>query len=205
MAGVLPPKLQVYGQLKFLTFQCLCIQILNTILHILAHFVKPLRSLRDLVFTCFASPVGSVVVYSFWAVWHLFGRESILPARLDPFYPTWLNHTTHTLCVPINFLLALSLHHKYTKNGTLLTLSYMVVYVAFLYLIKAQTGLFVYGYLNEMGDNERIVYFAGTGIFICTLYKLGQLVTYAIHGCSSKSKQPSYSTKSAVSKKQKQK
>lgn len=167
---------------KFLTIQCLIIQIVSAVLHVVAHFVRPLRGLRDLVFTGLAYPVGSIVVYTFWLVWFTMGRESIFPAKLDDFYPSWLNHTTHTVVVPINLLLAVVINHKYIKNGALVTLLYMLSYTIFLHVIKAQTGHFVYGYLNELNDTQRMIYFACTGVFAYLMYKSGSFVRCYAHG-----------------------
>lgn len=203
MRAIVPVQLNVYGQLKFLTYQCLLIQILSTVLHILAHFVPPLRRLRDLVFTTLAYPVGSIVVYTFWAVWLLLGRELILPEKMDKFFPLWLNHSTHTIIAPINIALSVLLHHKYTKKGVLVTLIYTGLYTAFLHLIKAQTGLFVYGYLNQFSETERAIYFASTGIFTYLMYKSGQLLTYAVHGDAATEKRVAPAVKPKQKPKQK--
>lgn len=206
MKTIVPPQLNVYGQLKFLTYQCLLIQILSTILHILAHFIKPLRPLRDLIFTTLAYPVGSIVVYTFWAVWFALGRELILPAKMDQFYPPWLNHSTHTIIAPINIIMSLLINHKYIKFGLLITLVYSGLYTAFLHLIKAQTGLFVYGYLNEFNETQRMVYFALTGVFAYMMYKSGHLLTCTFHGAAEKKTSSSGGASSKQSsKKQKQK
>lgn len=197
MKNVIPPKLQRYGQLMFLTYQCLLIQVLNALLHVVAHFVKPLRGLRDLVFSALAYPIGSLVVYTFWAVWFLVGRDKIFPKALDSFYPLWLNHTTHTIIVPINLLLAFAISHKYVRNGFLLTLAHSFGYTIFLHVVKAQSGMFVYGYLDELGDIERLIYFAITGLFTYAMYKSGQLATHVMHGSGKQAQSPS--------KKQKQK
>lgn len=182
MQAIVPPELNVYGQLKFLTYQCLWIQILSTTLHILAHFIRPLKGLRDLVFTTLAFPVGSLVVSTFWVVWIFMGRELILPSKMDPFYPPWLNHSTHSIILPINMIMSILLHHKYTRNAFFVTLLYTGLYTAFLHVIKAQTGVFVYGYLNQFSETERAIYFAFTGLIAYLMYKLGQLLTYAVHG-----------------------
>uniref|UniRef100_A0A6G1SLJ7 Androgen-induced gene 1 protein n=1 Tax=Aceria tosichella TaxID=561515 RepID=A0A6G1SLJ7_9ACAR len=201
---MIPKQLQVYGIFKFLTIQCLIIQLVSAILHVLAHFIRPLRGLRDLVFTALAFPVGSIVVYTFWLVWHTMGRESIFPAKLDAFYPVWLNHATHSIIAPINILLALTINHRYYKNAVLVTLIYMLSYTIFLHVIKAQTGLFVYGYLNEINDTQRLVYFAATGLFVYLMYKFGQLLRYIAHGSGGSSRSQQTSTPTKKSKGQKQ-
>lgn len=147
----------------------------------LAHFISPLRKPRDLVFTCLAYPIGSVVVYSFWGVWHTMGRELIFPAALSQYYPDWLNHATHTLIVPFNIILSIIMYHKYSRNGVLLTLAHSGLYAGFLYYFKNKTGYFVYKYLDTMGEAERLVYFAATGVFAYVMYKSGQFLTSLFH------------------------
>ena len=189
MKKVLPPQLNVYGQFKFLTYQCLLIQTFSTALHVLAHFIKPLRRFRDLFFTALAFPIGSIVVYTFWIIWFMLGREQIFPAKLDPFYPPWLNHITHTIIAPINIFSAILMYHKYTRRAFIITITYLGLYVVLLHVIKAQTGLFVYGYLNSFDNTQRMIYFAGTGVFTYVSYKSGQLLTSLVHG-SGGEKQP---------------
>lgn len=74
------------------------------------------------------------------------------------------------------------IHHKYYKNGALVTMLYSSLYTVFLHYIKNDTGYFVYGYLEKFDDTTRLMYFVGTGIFTYTMYKMGQFLTYAIHG-----------------------
>lgn len=203
MAKITPAPLHKYGHLKYLTYQCLLIQFFSAILHVLAHFLRFLEKPRDLVFTTLAYPVGSTVVYSFWAVWHLQGREFILPAEASKYYPDWLNHASHTVIVPINFLLLILVNHKYRESAVLLTLLYTGCYTAWLHYIKFESGFYVYKYLESMDNNQRIAYFAATGIFTHILYKSGQFISNIFHGSDgAKSVSPS---KKQTSKKQKQK
>lgn len=182
---IVPKELRILGHFKFLTFQCLLIQLLNAILHVGAHFMSFLKKPRDFVFTSLAYPIGSIVVYSFWVVWHLLGRELIFPAALEEFYPSWLNHVTHTIIAPLNILMAILICHKYTTS--LWTVLYLVFYTILLHYIKFKTGMFVYRYLEEMDEVARIVYFAGSGVLAYLIYKSGQLLTNVVHGKAAQS------------------
>lgn len=175
------PELKKYGSLKFLTYQCLLIQLMSSILHVGAHFFKSLQGPRDLLFSTLAYPVGSIVVYSFWGVWHLMGRELIFPVQLGAIYPDWLNHATHTVIAPLNIILLILVNHKFTKNGVLISVGFMLYYTALLHYIKYESGLFVYKYLDKMNDIERVIYFALTALAILLLYKSGQLITNLVH------------------------
>lgn len=166
---------------KFLTFHCLCWQSLNAVLHLSAHYIKPVRPVRDIVFTTLASPLGYIVVLTFWGVWHLLGRELIFPEAISKFYPDWLNHTTHTLPIPVNLLFQLLCNHKFTKNCSIITLGYMLSYTVFLYHIKGITGNFVYRYMDTMSDIEAYIYFAGSGLFAYLCYKIGHYLNGYLH------------------------
>ena len=169
-------------------------------MHVLAHFIRPLRGLRDLVFTALAQPVGSIVVYTFWFVWFVMGRELIFPVKLDAHYPLWLNHTTHTLIVPINLLLAIACNHRYFKKGAILTLLYMVGYTVFLHFVWFQTGFFIYEYLHELDLVKRSLYFVATGLLALAMYKLGQVVGYLVHGAAGGKSTPSRKSKAGKAK-----
>lgn len=176
-----PSKLRVFGQLKYLTFQCLLIQLLNAILHVLGHFSSSLRKPRDLVFTTLAYPVGSIVVYSFWAVWFLMGREVIFPIVLSQYFADWMNHVMHTIIAPINIMSAVLVNHKYTRNGFMITLVFFITYLSLLFYIRNYAGQFVYKYLDTLADGELVVYFAFTALMAYMLYKSGQLITSLFH------------------------
>lgn len=175
------PELKKYGALKYLTYQCLLIQLTNSILHVGAYFFKSLRGPRDLVFSALAYPIGSIVVYSFWSVWHLMGRELIFPVQVEQVYPNWLNHATHTIIAPLNIILAILVNHKYTKHGLTISVGFMICYTAWLHYIKYDSGLFVYKYLDKMNNIERVIYFVSTAVANFVLYKSGQMLTNLVH------------------------
>lgn len=181
MHELMPAPLRIFGHLKFLTYQCLLIQVLNAFLHVAACFSRAFVKPRDYIFSTLAYPVGSVVVYTFWAVWHLMGRELIFPVALSQYYPDWLNHTTHTIIVPLNMILAIVVNHKYSKGAASLTLLYFGCYVLFLNYIKAKTGYSVYMYLDAMDSVQLIIYYLGTGLFAYIMYKTGQYITNYVH------------------------
>lgn len=178
---MLPPKLRIYGHWKFLTYHCLCWQLTSAVLHLLAHYIKPLRPVRDVVFTTLANPLSYIVVLTFWGVWHILGRELIFPQAVSKFYPDWLNHTTHTIPILVNIILQLLCNHKFTKNCSIITLGYMLSYAVFLYYIKGTTGHYVYRYLDTMSDLEVYIYFAVSGFFAFVCYKMGQVLNSYLH------------------------
>lgn len=178
---MVPDSVKAYGPPRFLTYQCLIVQLLSSFLHVGAHFSRSLEKPRDYLFTCLAFPLGSLVVTTFWAVWHLLGRELIFPLALSQFYPDWLNHSTHSIILPINLLLILLVNHKYNSKGGLFTIVYFAGYTVLIHIIKADTGHWVYKYLEVMNEVERAIYFCATGLAVYLLFKVGQLLNKFVH------------------------
>lgn len=181
MNKVIDPRLQPYGLWKFLTYHSLILQFVSACLHIVAPWYSKLKSFRDLIFTSLAYPVGSIVEYSFWVVWWTQGRNLIYPKSLEPYYPVWLNHTTHTIIIPISVAQAYLTLHFHKTRGYLLTFSYTLLYYAYVLYIRSRTGIFVYPFLNEMGTTSIILYSAS--ILFCTaaVYETGFFMTRLFH------------------------
>lgn len=190
--------IKTYGSLKYLTYHCLLFQFANCLLHVAA-FIAPrvFEKPRDIVFTCFAYPLSIIVVSTFWSVWHLVGREYIFPVAISEYYPTWLNHVTHTVIGPLNLLMAILVKHSYSKRGQIYSMLYYIFYISLLHYIKMDTGKFVYQYLDKMSNIVRPFYFMLTAIIVILFYESGKLLTEKFH------KQTSDVT-SKKSKKQKQ-
>lgn len=178
---IFEPVLLPFGLWKFLTYHSLIMQFLSSVLHLIA-FVNPkTRMLRDIVFTCFAYPIGSVVVYSFWTVWWTQGREMIFPKWIESIYPGWLNHTTHSILLPVNLAQVYLTVHKYIRRGSLLPFGFLLVYCLLLTYIRYKSGVFVYPYMNQMSFLPMVVYF-GTVLFcVVALYESGYFLTGVFH------------------------
>lgn len=152
-----------------------------------SHFVPRLRRQKDLFFTTIAFPVGMLVVTSFWAIWVVAGREYILPASLDPFYPPWLNHVTHTIIAPINLIELVAERHQYANDKSSLRWisSYILSYTSYLLYIRFHTGRFVYPFLNKMDAVPAGAFITGMAVFALVYYKSGRLIHDFVHGVKS--------------------
>lgn len=187
---------RIYGKWRFLTYNCLVMQFVAYSLCVASHYVPRLRKPRDYFFTTFAFPVGLIVVTSFWAVFHIAGREYIFPAALEEFYPPWLNHITHTVIAPINLLELVVVKHQYStdRKSIVPLIGYLASYTSFLLYIKFKTDRFVYPFLNEMSAVPVGAFFIATGVFALFCYKSGKFIHELIHG-SSKCKSVSKTSK----------
>lgn len=181
------PYVRVYGRWRFLTYNCLIMQFVAYSLCLSSHFVPRLRRPRDFFFTTFALPIGMLVVISFWSIWFVAGREYIFPASLEPFYPPWLNHITHTIIAPINLVELISIRKQYSTDKRSLTAlaGYTLSYTSFLLYIRWQTGRFVYPFLNKMSAVPVGAFMTGMVVFVICAYKSGKLLHDLVHGISS--------------------
>lgn len=156
-------------------------QFVSSLLHLVAFASPKTRFIRDIVFTCFAYPIGSVVVYSFWAVWWTQGREMIFPKWIESVFPDWLNHTTHTIVVPVNIAQSYLTIHKHIRKGSVSTFCYLAVYCFLLIYIRCKFGLFVYPYMNHIGLISISVYFGSVLFCAIALYESGYFLTGVFH------------------------
>lgn len=178
---MLDPQLQTYGLFKFLTFNSLILQFLSSVLHIIAEIYPKSKLLRDVIFTAFAYPIGSHVVYTFWTIYWTQGRDMIYPVSFEKYYPGWLNHVTHTIIVPVNIGQAYLTFHRFIRRGAVLTISFMAIYCLFILYIRCRSGMFPYTFMNQMSFISIVVYF-GCVFFCCiALYETGYIVTNVFH------------------------
>lgn len=152
-----------------------------------SHFIPRLRRSRDFVFTTFAFPIGMLVVTSFWAIWFVAGREYISPIALEPYYPPWLNHVTHTIIAPVNLVELISYRHHFLKDSKAIKplLGYMISYTSYLLYIRYQTGRFVYPFLNKMDAIPVGAFIVGMAVYTVIMYKSGKIISDVVHGMKS--------------------
>lgn len=131
------PAVRVFGRWRFLTYNCLVMQFVAYSLCFTAHFVPKLRKPKDYFFTTLAFPVGMLVVTSFWSIWFTLGREYIFPESLEPYYPPWLNHVTHTIIAPINLIELFYVKHNYPSDRKAIVplTGYTLSYISYLLYI----------------------------------------------------------------------
>lgn len=181
------PLMRVYGRWRFLTYNCLIMQFAAYSICLTSHFVPMLKKPRDFFFTTFAFPIGMLVVTSFWSIWFIAGREYIFPAALEPYYPPWLNHVTHTIIAPINLIELLAIKKQYSTDKCSLSAlaGYTLSYTSFLLYIRWKTGRFVYPFLNQMDAVSVGAFITGMVVFVIATYKSGKLLHDFVHGLSS--------------------
>lgn len=187
MSKLVHPGLRPYGKLRYLTYNCLLLQFAAYSLCLASHFVPRLRKFRDFFLTTLALPVSALVFIIFWGVWHFIGREQIFPVALEQFYPNWLNHITHTIILPINLFELYLVRHEYSASSKSLPvlLGYMLTYATFLVYMKLQSGVFVYGFLNQLDFKGVTIVLASAAVIVSGFFFFGKALTKLFHGTTS--------------------
>lgn len=156
-------------------------QLLSSGLHVISALVNKYCLTRDIVFTSLAYPIGSLVQYTFWTVWFSQGRDMIFPKSIETYYPSWLNHVTHTIVVPINIWQAYLTYHEYNRKGYLITIGFILAYGVFMLFIRWRAGMFVYPFMNQMNLASVIIYCASVLFCSLALYESGFFMTGVFH------------------------
>lgn len=170
---MLDEELQSFGLFKFLTYNSLILQFVSMILSLFTYVIPRFRYIRDVVFLSLSFPVGCHVVSTFWVVYYTQGRDTIYPISIEPYYPSWLNHVTHTILLPVNIAQVYISCHKPHKYGSLISIGFMLVYFTFILYIRLTVGMFPYPYMNDMNKISLIIYIGC--MFFCSFgfYELG--------------------------------
>lgn len=178
------PMIRVYGRWRFLTYQNLVIQFVAYSLCLATHLHPRFKKSRDFIFTTLAFPIGMSVVFTFWSIWFVAGRQYIFPVSLQEYYPSWLNHITHTIILPINLIELYIVNHVYSPNkkSYMTLLGHLLSYSAFILYIRFETGRWVYPILNKLDGLPAGAVILASGLFALFCYKSGKIVHDMIHG-----------------------
>lgn len=178
------PAVRIYGKWRFLTYQNLVIQFITYSLCMASHFSPRFRRSRDFVFTTLAFPLGMVVVGTFWSVWFVAGRQYIFPVALEEYYPSWLNHITHSVILPLNIIqMAVEKHQYAASKVSYMTLcGHMLSYTTFILFIRYQSGKHVYPILQKLDGIPAVGFMLSCGVFALFCYKSGKIIHDLIHG-----------------------
>ncbi|CAG2107763.1 unnamed protein product [Medioppia subpectinata] len=175
------PRGSMAWRYKYLTFWDLWLQFIAFSLCLLSDILgqQSISSgfvrLRDIVFNSLALPIGFFVVTTFWAI-YAFNRELVFPTGVEKWYPSWLNHTTHSIILPLLLLESYLVRHSSGRQRTaypLLLLSVVIVYLLWVLYIAFKTDHWVYGVLEVLNWPSRAVFFAGCASLMLSFFYVG--------------------------------
>ncbi|CAG2175054.1 unnamed protein product [Oppiella nova] len=186
------PKGAIGWRYKYLTFWDLWLQFIAFSLCLLSDILSTqskssqIARLRDIVFNSLALPVGIFVVISFWGIYAV-DRELIFPTGIEKWYPVWLNHTTHTIVLPVLLLESYLVCHQSASRGPRTSYPHLLLIVVIAYLlwtlfIAMQTGHWVYGILEVLNWPSRGAFFAGSASLIMSFFYVGSYINTTFWG-----------------------
>jgi len=175
---------KIGGKLKYLTYWNLWIQFITFSLCLLNDLiVSPndrnyalITRIRDYSFNCLCQPIGILVVTTFWILYSI-DRELIFPVAIEKYIPFWMNHSTHTIVLPIICMETYLVSHKRSSlaTGISILLSFLLVYVLWILYIGVALDYWVYPVLNQLNWQLRAVFIIGCGVSAIAFYFVGQL------------------------------
>ncbi|GIX92342.1 hypothetical protein CEXT_744271 [Caerostris extrusa] len=128
------------GRLKYLTYWNLIVHFLYFAFSCAIDVMKSsskhskLTRVRDNLYAGIVVPYGIFVVFMFWGIYSL-DRELIFPTALDAFFPSWLNHVSHTVILPVLLIETYIIKHRQPslldalKYAAVFGLAYLLWYV----------------------------------------------------------------------------
>lgn len=179
-AELTPASQRFGGQAKYLTFLNMLLQLLYFSVCLLADFSRaesPVCRLRHMLFATAAFPIGIFVGVIFWSIWAV-DRELVFSARLDPYFPSWLNHLMHTTVMPLQLGELALCRHTYPgwRLGYTVTALLTLAYLIWLHVIFYVGGFWVYPVFKVLSPVTRSIFM----FFCCALggcfYFLGQIL-----------------------------
>lgn len=175
----LPPAVARFGHFKFITFWNLIVQLVTFSLSLIIDLIQtdtnrfkliPVVALRDRLFNSLAFPLSAHIAITFWSIYAI-DRELIFPVHVEPYWPQWLNHTSHTVILLIVLIENYLVDHRRReeKNGLLLTWTVTISYMFWAIFVKLSTNYWPYPVLSVLNWPSKVA-FLGFGTIATTFY-----------------------------------
>ncbi|XP_029031623.1 androgen-dependent TFPI-regulating protein [Betta splendens] len=186
----LPPGIFVYGgPWKYLTFLNLLLQMSFFGLAAVNDLQPGSKSQsavnrwKDFLFAVFAFPVGTFVVLFFWTVF-AYDRELVYPATIDSFFPPWMNHSMHTVVLPVLLGEVLVQPHVYPQTKQALAVLGTVgsAYLSWIIWVYLSVGIWVYPLLGHLSTSSLVGFFILNMSVVSLLYLLGDRLNSHVWG-----------------------
>jgi len=178
------------GRWKYLTYWNLIAQFLFFGLSFIIDFMKPPSSsyhkftkIRDKMYAGIVMPYGVFVVAVFWILYSI-DRELIFPKVLDAVFPSWLNHVSHTVILPVLLLETYTLRHRHPnrKDGITITSAFMLVYVSWVLYLALVKDIWPYPILQILNWGQRFIFFGAGILFLMMMYLIGEKINSSCWG-----------------------
>lgn len=142
-----------------------------------------LKKFRNGFFASLAWPLALETSFMYWAMRSI-DRELVFPKALDKFFPLWLDVLLHTNVTIFVFLEMIINDIKYPQRSVSIRglLVFLLGYLGWLYVIKSNTGKWVYGILGVLSGPQRIGFFIAAGLVSVGLYFIGEFMNKCCSG-----------------------
>lgn len=186
------------GQWQYLTFWNVILQAVFFLVCLINDFggtneLSPtkrpiLRKIKDFIHASLAFPVAMFVGITFWVLM-MVDRELVLPSAVDPYFPSWLNHLMHTMIVVTTIVEMITAPRQYPKRlaGLGGLLAFMAIYLVWLLIVYAMSGIWVYPVMDVLSWPLRILFFLALFLMAAALYIVGEFFDRLIWGRAKKS------------------
>ncbi|KAF6212992.1 hypothetical protein GE061_010705 [Apolygus lucorum] len=186
------PIFNSYGrQFKFLTYWDVCLQAVYMSyafgIDVYTLFNKnkkdektqKLVRFKDTVEASVALPIAMFVSFTFWGLMAV-DRELVLPSKVDPYFPEWLNHMEHTNIIIFQILELVTSPRVYPSNKVgLITLGvFQSTYLIWMHVVYYKSGIWVYPIFKQLTPPFRVLFLAGSVSTCFVFYFIGSFVNW---------------------------
>lgn len=181
--SVFPIDSAFSGKFKYLTFWNVCIEagffcltVIDDVLQRRSDSGKsPLKGFLDYMYTSIIFPVSMIVGTAFWGL-YLVDRELVLPKSLDPYFPTWLNHSVHSFIVLYAILEMLTTYRPLPPVGKSISGLYALIacYVSWMHVVYYVSGMWVYPIFAKLTWPYRIAFLFGNFVTATGFFFIGR-------------------------------
>jgi len=181
------------GRCKYLTFLNAILQFIYYSLCVVNDLLgsnsrngksqSKLQKIRDFLFGSLVFPLAMFVSGSFWTLMAI-DRELVFPKIIDTFYPSWLNHSMHSVILPFALISTYIVPRVYPARRTALrTVSLVMIgYIGWVFFIAFHTGYWVYPVLEVLNWPYRIAFITLCAAIGGILSIMGEQLHVAIWG-----------------------
>ncbi|XP_014256058.1 androgen-induced gene 1 protein-like isoform X2 [Cimex lectularius] len=137
--------------------------------------------IKDYVEASIAFPIAMFVGVTFWGLMAV-DRELVLPAALDPYFPSWLNHMMHTNILIFQFLEIITSTRVYPqrKHALVGLMTFQTTYLIWMHIVHYKSGVWAYPIFEKLNVPLRIGFFVGCFTLGGLMYFLGEKLHYLL-------------------------
>jgi len=173
------PRYAIGGKAKFLTQWNLVLQgfYFGYCVFLDVIPIKVLKRFRDLLFCSISLPLCLYVACIFWGLYAI-DRELIFPKAIEPFYPNWLNHGSHSIIVPFAVLEAMLYEHRQPSRfvGMTALLIWFLVYFVWVMYLGLVHEVWVYPVMDALTAPLLAVFFVGCFAVVFMFYSMASFI-----------------------------